>query len=275
MLKEFVEAPTASTQAEDEFVASFWDGKWSNLKDKRYLQRLRLKEEYRFLKKHVPYYRDRSLDVLDCGCGMGEWTRLFHLDGHRAVGIDIAKETIRRLREKSGDAFQLGDFRKIECQDNSYDVVINWGGIEHFEEGPTPAILEAKRVLRPGGWFLATTPCHNFRLFLRDALLGWGLGPGYPIEGQRFYQYRFSRAELEGYFQACGFNEVQSRIVNGRQGFSRSLNHELRWLGQWLPLFIKAGLSLAGGFLLRSFLGHMVICCGQKPDESLVKTVSG
>ena len=269
MLKEYVAAPTGATQSVDEFVASFWDQQWSNLKDTRHLQRLRLREEYRFLKKNIPYYKARSLDVLDCGCGLGEWTQLFNLDGHRSVGIDIAEETIRRLREKGGDTYRLGDFRNIDCPDNSCDVVVNWGGIEHFEEGPTPAIVEAKRVLRPGGWFVATTPCHNFRLFLLDSLLGKGIGPGYPIEGQRFYQYRFSRAELEGYFKACGFKEVKSRIVNGMQGFSRSLDHELRWFGQWLPRLVKTVLSLVGGVLFRPVLGHMVICCGQKPGESL------
>ena len=264
MLKEYVAALSTSDQTPVEFVASFWDQRWRELKDGRRLQRLRLREEYRFLRKAIFGLGDRQLDILDCGCGLGEWTLLFQLDGHRAVGIDIAGETIRQLRTKHGDAFRFGDFRKIECPDNSYDVVINWGGIEHFEEGPTPAILEAKRVLRPGGLFIATTPCHNLRLFLRDALLGRGIGPAYPMERHRFYQYRFSRAELESYLLACGFAEVRSRIIHGAQGVDRSLDHELRWLGAWMPRLLRLGTMWLGGKLLRPFLGHMVICCGIK-----------
>ncbi|MDP2382642.1 MAG: class I SAM-dependent methyltransferase [Nitrospirota bacterium] len=266
MLKEYVAASSASAQTADEFVASFWDQRWRDLKDGRRLQRLRLREEYRFLKKVIPNFGDRPLDILDCGCGLGEWTLLFHLDGHRAVGIDIAGETIRQLHAKHGDAFRFGDFRKVECLDKSYDVAINWGGIEHFEEGPTPAILEAKRVLRPGGLFVATTPCHNFRLFLLDALFSRGIGPAYPIEGHRFYQYRFSRTELESYFRACGFTHVRSHIIGGAQGVQRCLQHELGWLGKHLPRMVRVGLEQVGGLLLRPFLGHMVICSGRVPE---------
>jgi len=266
MLKEYVAAASASSQTADEFVASFWDQRWRDLKDDRRLQRLRLREEYRFLKKAICGLGDRQLDILDCGCGLGEWTLLFHLDGHRAVGIDIAGETIRQLRSKHGDVFRFGDFRKVECPDNSYDVAINWGGIEHFEEGPTPAIQEAKRVLRPGGLFIATTPCHNSRLFLLDALLGRGIGPAYPIETHRFYQYRFSRAEIESYFRACGFTHVRSRIIGGAQGVQRCLQHELGWLGKLLPRIVRLGVMWFMGKLLRPFLGHMVICSGRKPE---------
>jgi len=266
MLKDYVLAASRGGQTAEEFVAGFWDDQWRDRKvNELRLQRLRRRDEYHFLKNVIPGFGTRPLDILDCGCGMGEWTLLFTTEGHRAIGMDIASETIGHLRARHGDVFRLGDFRKIDCPDNSYNLIINWGGIEHFEEGPAPAIREALRVLRPGGLFVATTPCHNFRLFLLDALLGRGTGPHYPLEGYRFYQYRFSRTELEGYFRACGFTHVRSRIINGAQGVSRSLDHELRWLGAWLPRPVRLGAMWLGGRLLRPFLGHMVICAGTKP----------
>jgi len=266
MLKDYVLATSSGGQTAEEFVAGFWDNQWRDQKaDERRLQRLRRREEYRFLKNVIPGFGAKPLDILDCGCGMGEWTILFHADGHRVVGMDIAGETIGHLRTRHGDVFRLGDFRKIDCPDNSYDLIINWGGIEHFEEGPAPAIREALRVLRPGGLFVATTPCHNFRLFLLDALLGLGTGPRYPLDGYRFYQYRFSRTELDGYFRACGFPNVRSRIIHGAHGVGRSLDHELRWVGTWLPRLARLGTMWLGGLLLRPFLGHMVICAGVKP----------
>jgi SAM-dependent methyltransferase len=266
MLKDYVAAATARGKTAEEFVAGFWDDKWKDQKaDERRLQRLRRRDEYRFLQKVIPGFGKRPLDILDCGCGVGEWTLMLRTDGHRAVGLDIAAETIRQLQARHGDMFQLGDFRKVDCPDNSYDLVINWGGIEHFEEGPAPSIREALRVLRPGGLFVATTPCHNLRLFLLDALPGRGTGPQYPLDGYRFYQYRFSRTELEGYFRACGFEQVSSRTIHGAHGVSRSLDHELRWLGRWLPSLVRNGLMVTGGLLLRPFLGHMVICAGVKP----------
>jgi len=266
MLKDYVVVSSSGGQTAEEFVAGFWDDRWKNLSaDQRRLQRIRRRDEYHFLRTIISGFDKRSMDVLDCGCGIGEWTLLFCSDGHRAVGLDIAAETIRQLRVRHGDVFRFGDFRKIDCPDNSYDLVINWGGIEHFEEGPAPAIREALRVLRPGGRFVATTPYHNFRLFLLDALLGHGTGPHYPMDGYQFYQYRFSRTELESYFRACGFEHICSRVIHGAQGVSRSFDHELRWLGAWLPRPVRLGAMWMGGKLLRPFLGHMVICAGSKP----------
>lgn len=128
MLKEYVAVSSGSGQTPVEFVASFWDQRWRDLRDNRRLQRLREREEYRFLTKAIRDFGNRPLDILDCGCGQGEWTLLFQLEGHRSVGIDIAGETIRQLSAKHGEVFRFGDFRNIECADNSYDVVINWGG---------------------------------------------------------------------------------------------------------------------------------------------------
>lgn len=218
MLKEYVAVSSASSQTPVEFVASFWDQRWRDLRDNRRLLRLRQREEYRFLKKVVRDFSNRPLDILDCGCGQGEWTLLFQLEGHRAVGIDIAGETIRQLSAKHGEAFRFGDFRNIESADNSYDVVINWGGIEHFEEGPAQAILAAKRVLRPGGLFIATTPCHNARLFLRDALFGRGLGLRTRWKGIGSISTGSVEPNLRVIFWLAGFPGFVRASFMGRRG---------------------------------------------------------
>jgi len=263
MKKDYLLA--SSTQAQLDFMADFWDQRWRDKGlDTDRQHRLRRTEEYRFLRRLLPQLERDGMDILDCGCGRGEWTLLFQAQGHRAMGIDIAEDTVRRLHDQHGEMFRWGDFRKIDCPENSFDLVINWGGIEHFEEGPTGAIQEAYRVLRPGGCYVVTTPCHNLRLFLLDALLRHTTGPDYPLTRYRFYQYRFTPAELEGYFRACGFQSIHSRIIGGAQGVHRSLQHELGWLGNRLPYLIRGGLMWAGGRLLRPVLGHMVICAGTK-----------
>lgn len=71
MLKEYVAVSSASSQTPVEFVASFWDQRWRDLRDNRRLLRLRQREEYRFLKKVVRDFSNRPLDILDCGCGQG------------------------------------------------------------------------------------------------------------------------------------------------------------------------------------------------------------
>lgn len=266
MMKDYILVSHEQGHAEEMFVARFWDERWrtQELQEEGCFGALRQWEEYRFMQTIVPDFKARPLDILDCGCGLGEWTLMFRAQGHRTVGIDIAPNTVRRLRERYGDSFKLCDFRRIEWPEDSFDLIINWGGIEHFEEGPVSAIKEAWRVLRPGGWYVATTPCHNVRLFFLDAVMGRSNSPRYPLDTYRFYQYRFTQSEIEGYFLACGFQDARSRKLHGAQGVHRSLQLELGWLGRRLPIGVRSTLVTGFGFLLRPLLGHMVICAGRK-----------
>lgn len=259
MRKDYARA--AKPGSEEQLVAAFWDGIWRNEKESEARRRaLRGSEEYRFLAGSLA--GRKGLDILDCGCGTGDWTLLLREDGHNARGIDIAPETVTRLRERFGDVFLGADFRATSFSDASFDLVVNWGGIEHFEDGPLPAIREAYRLLRPGGAFIATTPCHNVRLFLLDAFTGQCGGPGSPESECRFYQYRFTRAELETYFRSSGFTGVRSRTINATQGLERAFQHELRPMRRLLPGRVRTAIVWAGAPLLRRFLGHMVICGG-------------
>ena len=224
-------------------------------------------EEYRFLRDRVLARASGPLDILDCGCGTGDWTLLLREDGHRATGIDIAPRVIERLREAHGETFRVGDFRRTGLPPAAFDLVINWGGLEHFEEGPAAGIAEAWRVLRPGGAFVATTPFHNVRLRVLDRWRARAGAPATPA-ASRFYQYRFTRPELEEAFRAAGFEKVESRAVGGQQGVTRAFQHELSALGKRLPRVAQGLLILIGGRVLRPWLGHMAICIGRKPHAA-------
>jgi SAM-dependent methyltransferase len=257
--KDYVEV--SSPAGEEAFVASMWDRVWHEHAAAVPATALRAAEEYRFLQERVLREASAPLDVLDCGCGLGAWTLALRQDGHRALGIDIAPQAIERLREAHGDVFRVADFRHTGLPSDSFDLLINWGGLEHFEEGPAAGITEAWRLLRPGGAFVATTPFHNLRVRVLDR---WRASGG-PSGASRFYQYRFTRDELEGAFRRAGFQEVASRAVGGEQGMSRAFQHELSGLGKLLPGVAQAVLISIGGRLLRPWLGHMAICIGRKP----------
>jgi SAM-dependent methyltransferase len=259
MRKDYVAASAAPT--EEAFVAEMWDRVWQQRAAAGRRRGLPRTDEYRFLRHHV-LVQGQRLDVLDGGCGMGDWTLLLREEGHRAVGVDIAARTIEQLRERHGDAFQLADFRRTGLASESFDLVINWGGLEHFEEGPEAGITEALRLLRPGGALVATTPFHNARLRILER---WRGGPPAAGPDVRFYQYRFTRRELESSFRSCGFESIVTRPIGGAQGMTRALDHELGWLGRRLPGPGRALLVSGGGSVLRPWLGHMVICLGRKP----------
>lgn len=104
------------------------------------------------------YCRDR--EVLDIPCGMGWGTSL--LRGCRKVnGVDISEEAIAEARQRYGRCadFRMGSMDALDFENEAFDVVCCLEGIEHVpKEVGMRFLAEARRVLRPGGLLLLTSP---------------------------------------------------------------------------------------------------------------------
>jgi SAM-dependent methyltransferase len=131
-------------------------------------------DRLRRLVRRMPRRVDALLDI---GCGMGRNLRVFagHVGpGTRMCGIDVAPSVPSALAEhgfegKCGDA-SLG----IDYPDETFDVVVAGEVIEHVID--TDRLLEeSRRVLKPGGVLLLTTP--NLAYLPNRVLLGLGIQP--------------------------------------------------------------------------------------------------
>jgi ubiquinone/menaquinone biosynthesis C-methylase UbiE len=120
-----------------------------------------------FLLHHAP----AGAEVLDVGCGAGEFSAALIDAGARPVAVDVSREALRRARERIPELdarlWELGE--PLPLEDNSVDVV--WAGevIEHVVD-VAPWLSELRRVLRPRGTLLLTTPHHGPVTLLRLAL---------------------------------------------------------------------------------------------------------
>lgn len=99
--------------------------------------------------------------MLDFGCGTGAMTRFFAGHGYRVEGLDISKSIVDQNRERSpGIAFHLVDPEKrTHLADGAFDVVFCSEVIEHAYD-VTAMFDEFRRILRPGGLLILTTPYH-------------------------------------------------------------------------------------------------------------------
>lgn len=98
-------------------------------------------------------------DVLDAGCGLGWGTALLAERARGATGLDLSPVSIEEAeREYGGLAnFREGDLLDIPFGDDSFDLVVCFEAIEHIED-PDRVLDEMRRVLRPDGLLLASSP---------------------------------------------------------------------------------------------------------------------
>jgi 2-polyprenyl-6-hydroxyphenyl methylase/3-demethylubiquinone-9 3-methyltransferase len=161
-----------------------------------------------FLLDHV----EPGQSVLDAGCGEGAFTALLADAGAAPVGVDIAERALERARARHPAL----DFRlapedgPLAFDDASFDVV--WASEVLAHVGDTARFVsELRRVLRPRGRLLVTTPYHGR---VKNAALALTRFEAHfdPRGPQlRFYTPRSLRALLLDF----GFEQVQVRSAGG------------------------------------------------------------
>lgn len=95
--------------------------------------------------------------ILEVGCGRGVALPVFSrlCKPLRLVGLDIDPGALGQaavlLQRTSTEAeLVVGDVREMPFEDDSFDVVIDFGTCFHIER-PDKAVIEIARVLAPGG----------------------------------------------------------------------------------------------------------------------------
>lgn len=107
-------------------------------------------------------------NVLEAGCGVGAQTIILARKNPESsiTSIDISYDSLRKaktsINEKniSNVSFQQGDILNLPFEKESFDHVFVCFVLEHLEE-PSMALIELKRVLKPGGTITVTEGDHG------------------------------------------------------------------------------------------------------------------
>jgi SAM-dependent methyltransferase len=108
-----------------------------------------------------------GLNVLELGCGTGEFTRRVAPSGARVVALDLSGDLLAKARAKVGAAarFVRANAHVLPFADASFDVVYGCSILHHLDV--EVALREVWRVMRPGGRLVFSEPnLFNPQVFL-------------------------------------------------------------------------------------------------------------
>jgi O-antigen chain-terminating methyltransferase len=158
------------------------------------------------LLEYVPLIREAKAgtagrEILDIGCGRGEWLEIMSNEGLQAKGLDLNHVLVQECREKGFEVLEndaLSHLRSLP--DSSIGAITAFHLIEHLTFDDRISLFdESVRVLKPGGIALFETP--NPRNLLVGSCDFWSdpthLRPLYPETHQFLLEYRgFCKVEL-------------------------------------------------------------------------------
>lgn len=105
-----------------------------------------------------------SLNVADLGCGNGSFSNAIAALGHSVTGLDSSVSAI----EQASNAYPSCRFFHASVYDlpaqmnaASFDLVVSLETIEHLVD-PRALLRSARKLLRPDGLLILTTPYHGY-----------------------------------------------------------------------------------------------------------------
>lgn len=195
---------------------------------------------FEFTRKYVP----AGSRVLDWGCGTCHYSFVLRQLGHRVNAYSLWREEgFTRMLETDGE-FELrvghtGEPVAIPYEDDTFDAVFSIGVLEHVREtqgDELASLLEIKRVLKPGGYFI----CAHF-----PNKRSWIEWLARKRRASFYHQYRYRRSDIARLCREARmrlievklYNVLPRRIMNRLPGKNSSILASVyRWLDSAIGL---------------------------------------
>lgn len=142
----------------------------------------------------------RPAEILDAGCGTGGNAEFLSRYG-RVWGLDVSRLAIRRSAVWLPGRTIQAAVEELPFAPGSFDMVTSFEVLYHQRVGDEGrALMEAARVLRPGGKLLLRLPAFSWLLRRHDR----------HVHTRRRYRLR----EVSGMLERSGFRVLRATYVN-------------------------------------------------------------
>jgi len=183
---------------------------------------------------------ERPGSLLDIGCGNGEFSSRFLPLGFTVCGIDLTESQLEIARGRGLEA-RRHDLAAgpLPYEDGAFDIVFAGEVIEHLVD-TTSFLRELRRVVRPGGCAIITTP--NLASFENRIRLLFGVYPAwaeYKLEGGQGHVRSYTPATLRRHLHENNF-AVERHLGNWVPFFPQRYADDVRMpflakTGDWFP----------------------------------------
>ncbi len=144
--------------------SKYWDSLYSDSDEKQTFTKFELRRRKEIVVNFIEKINSEKINrVLDLGCGAGQYLVQLSSMDFECFGADISEEMLKITREKfifhqiKDVTLINSDCYELPIEDNYFDLIICIGVLEYLDN-ETRALLEMKRIIKPGGFVTVTFP---------------------------------------------------------------------------------------------------------------------
>lgn len=149
----------------------------------------------------------KNLNILDIGAGTGRYSIALQELGHNVTAVELVKKNVSEIKKKSEKIVaKQGNALNLKFKDETYDIALLFGPVYHLfsYEEKLKAILEAKRVVKKGGFVLIMYLTNEYAVItyafkegnLLNCLASGKLNENFEVKTKEEDLYSYDRTEV-------------------------------------------------------------------------------
>ena len=193
--------------------------------------------------------------ILDVGAGTGKYSIYLDNLGYDVTAIELVKHNLMTLKKKNkniksylGNALNLSKFT-----DNSFDMVLLFGPLYHLisEEEKIKALMEAKRVVKKGGYILISYYMNEYAVIkhgfiedtIKDDIKNNLLDKSFHVTPKNTDLYSMVRlSDINKYKKICNLKRVKIIAQDGPSDYIRQTINKMD--DETFNIYLKYHLSV-------------------------------
>ena len=196
-------------------------------------------ERYAYVLELLSGTRPPPADLVELGAAPGAQCIALASVGYRVTAVDLGEASDEWGDEASGSmasAFERAGVKLVfwdldatpyPLDDESFDLALMTEVLEHLREYPLQSLVEVRRILRPGGFLVLTTPNsaslqNRIRLVfgksVHTPLADWMFGLPHARHAREYTAAELGQLVMRAGLEIVRFDARHFYIRSGRQG---------------------------------------------------------
>ena len=188
----------------------------------------------------VTTLRPNDIKILDIGAGTGRYSVALAEEGYDVTAVELVKYNLGILKKKNSNvkAMQGNALNLRKLNSNTFDVTLLFGPMYHLFgfEDKKKALLEAKRVTKPGGTILVAYCMNEYGVItygfkerhVLECMEQGRFSDTFQTQSLPEHLYDYMRLEnIDALNEACGLTRIKILSPDGPANYMRPFLNQL------------------------------------------------